>query len=142
MPEYREQLRKQLEWDKVMPAGGPQPLATDEQFGAQTRAAVEAFQTYKHVTGGADGIAGPNTLAALYPCGAFRIGCVLRQGQPQSRPGVPAWGFHMRPPDQRNKPAAPTSGVVVTPSVGPGKDRSDPGTTSHGGDAPKSPTSA
>ena len=119
VPEYREQFRKQLEWDKVMPAGGPQPLVTDEQFGGQTRAAVEAFQAYKHVKGGADGIVGPNTLAALYPCGAFRIGCVLQQGQPQPRPGLPAWGLHMRPPDERSKPAAPTSGVVVTPQSAP-----------------------
>jgi peptidoglycan hydrolase-like protein with peptidoglycan-binding domain len=70
-PAFKNAFRAELLKANLMPAG-LKKLDPDGKFGPLTRAAVRAFQTYEGLTR-IDGIAGPETLSALYPCAVYRI---------------------------------------------------------------------
>ena len=69
-PGFKSAFRAELMKANLMPAG-MKKLDPDGKFGTLTQAAVRAFQTYKGLT--IDGIAGPETLSALYPYAVYRI---------------------------------------------------------------------
>ena len=69
-PGFKSAFRAELMKANLMPAG-MKKLDPDGKFGPLTQAAVRAFQTYRALT--IDGIAGPETLSALYPYAVYRI---------------------------------------------------------------------
>jgi Putative peptidoglycan binding domain len=70
-PGFRSAFRAELV-KANLPSAGVRGLDPDGKFGPLTQAAVRAFQVYKGLKN-IDGIAGPETLSALYPYAVYRI---------------------------------------------------------------------